>query len=204
MEPFGYGHAVYCGKNFVRDEAFLLVVSDHLYISRTQKSCAQQLIEIAAGQPCSISAVQPSPESKLPYFGVVGGRLEGGTPGLYAVDDIVEKPTPTEAEQRLMVPGLRAGHYLCFFGMHVLTANVMEILAESIYGASERNPVALTPALAELAKREKFLAKEMDGRRYDLGQKYGLFLAQLALAIEGRDRSEVLAQMLELMMQRSG
>ena len=37
------------------------------------------------------------------------------------MEDVIEKPTPTEAEQRLLVPGLRAGHYLCFFGMHVLT-----------------------------------------------------------------------------------
>ena len=43
---------------------------------------------------------------------------------------MIEKPTPTEAEQRLIVPGLRAGHYLCFFGMHVLTPAVMELLGE--------------------------------------------------------------------------
>lgn len=201
-EPYGYGHAVHCGRGFVRESPFLLVVGDHLYINRQQKSCAQQLIEVVRDGTSSVSAVQASPDSKLPYFGVVGGRVEAGKPGLYAVDDMIEKPTPTEAEQRLMVPGLRAGHYLCFFGMHVLTPGVMDILGEGVARASESAPLMLTPALAELAAREKYLAKEMDGSRYDLGQRYGLFMAQLALAMAGVERDEVLAQMLALVARK--
>ncbi len=201
-EPLGYGHAVHCGREFTRDEPFLLVVGDHLFISRTEKSCAQQLIEVVQDVTCSVSAVQSSPESKLPYFGVVGGRLEPGKPGLYTVDDMIEKPTPTEAEQRLMVPGLRAGNYLCFFGMHVLAPRVMDILAAGVAHASEEHPLMLTPALATLAAQEKFLAKEMDGTRFDLGQRYGLFMAQLALAMSGVDRDEVLAQMLALVLRK--
>ena len=70
------------------------------------------------------------------------GRLAGawspGAKGLYEISEVLEKPTPTEAEQRLIVPGLRAGHYLCFFGMHVLTPAVMEMLAEEVARAGER------------------------------------------------------------------
>jgi len=46
----------------------------------------------------------------------------GGRPArkdLYAIETVLEKPTPTEAELRLIVPGLRAGYYLCFFGTHI-------------------------------------------------------------------------------------
>ena len=75
-----------------------------------------------------MSAVQATRESLLPYYGTVGGRRVPGRQDLYEIEDVIEKPTPTEAEQRLIVPGLRAGHYLCFFGMHVLTPAVMEIL----------------------------------------------------------------------------
>ncbi len=53
--------------------------------------------------------------------------------------------TIAEAEQKLIVPGLRAGHYLCFFGMHVLTAAVMGLLDEEI-AAARGGPVHLTPA----------------------------------------------------------
>jgi len=43
---------------------------------------------------------------------------------------------------------------------------------------------------------------EDDGRRYDLGSPYGLFIAQLALALNGPDRSQVLSQVLELLADR--
>src|SRR5437016_4933300 len=83
-----------------------------------------------------------------------------------------------------VVPGLRAGHYLCFFGMHVLTPMVMDLLQEEIAQAKDRS-VHLTTALAKLAKRERYLASELQGRRYDIGVKYGLLTAQLALALNG-------------------
>src|ERR1043166_4204625 len=65
-----------------------------------------------------------------------GGKLAGHVHGLYEVSAVLEKPTPTEAEQKLDVPGLRAGHYLCFFGMHVLTPLIMELLAEDVVRAA--------------------------------------------------------------------
>src|SRR5262249_21732893 len=113
-EPLGYGHAVHCAHQFVGVEPFLLLVGDHLYLSDEPKSSAQQLVEIAHAENCSVSAVQATHESKLPYYGAVGGRLVPGGQRLYKVEDLLEKTTPTEAEQKLIVPGLRAGHYLCF------------------------------------------------------------------------------------------
>src|SRR6185369_16142493 len=99
--------------------------------------------------------------------------------------DVLEKPTTTEAEQRLIVPGLRAGHYLCFFGMHVLTPTVMELLTELVQQSGKKGGVHLTTALAKLAEHERYLAYELQGRRYDIGLKYGLLIAQLALALDG-------------------
>ena len=64
---------------------------------------------------------------------------------LYLVEDVLEKPTPTEAEQRLVVPGLRAGHYLCLFGMHVLTPVIMEILAGQVARANAGDSDRLGP-----------------------------------------------------------
>ena len=46
-KPLGYGHAVYCAQAFAGGEAFLHLVSDHLYVSRDLKNCAQQLVEVA-------------------------------------------------------------------------------------------------------------------------------------------------------------
>jgi UTP--glucose-1-phosphate uridylyltransferase len=201
-EPLGYGHAVYCAHQFVGREPFLHLVGDHLYVSGASRGCAEQLVEMASSESCAVSAVQASRESALPYYGAMGGRRIAGRNDLYMIEDVIEKPTPTEAEQRLLVPGLRAGHYLCFFGMHVLTPTVMDILADRVEAAAGQGRTDLSGALAELATRERYLALETRGRRYDVGVRYGLLQAQLALALNGRDREEVLAQLLELLAQR--
>ncbi|HTL55742.1 MAG TPA: sugar phosphate nucleotidyltransferase [Candidatus Limnocylindrales bacterium] len=199
--PRGYGDAVLCAREFVGKEPFLLLVGDHLYVSGGPKRCAEQLATIAASENCSVSAVQATHESKLPYYGTVGGRLVAGRKGLYEIAQVIEKPTPTEAEQKLIVPGLRAGHYLCFFGMHAFTPIVMELLAEQVAGGPDQI-VHLSAALARLAERERYLAAELSGRRYDVGVKYGLLTAQVALALDGQDRDEVLTGLLELVARR--
>jgi UTP--glucose-1-phosphate uridylyltransferase len=201
--PLGYGHAVWSAREALGGDPFLLLVGDHLYVSGAAQRCAQQLTAVVKGENCAISAVQATHESKLPLYGTVGGRLVAGRRGLYDVSEIIEKPTPTEAEQRLIVPGLRNGHYLCFFGMHVLTHTVLELLEEDIERAGNRGGIHLTPALARLAARERYLAVELQGRRYDMGLKYGLLTAQLALALHGKDRDEVLSGMVEMLAHRS-
>jgi UTP--glucose-1-phosphate uridylyltransferase len=197
-QPLGYGHAVHSAHPFIGNSPFLLLVGDHLYVSRTQKRCAHQLVEVAREQKCAVSAVQATHESKLPYYGAIGGKLVAGLQSLYEIDEVLEKPTPTEAEQRIIVPGLRAGHYLCFFGMHVLTPAVMNLLGDAI-GKSKGANVNLTGALAQLSGHERYLAYEAQGRRYDIGHKYGLLTAQLALALDGQDRDEVLSGLIELL-----
>jgi UTP--glucose-1-phosphate uridylyltransferase len=202
VEPKGYGHAVSCAGDFVKSEPFLLLVGDHLYVSGSGKRCAQQLVEVASAENCSVSAVQATHESKLPYYGAIGGQLMAGRKGLYEVAEVLEKPTPTEAEQKIIVPGLRAGHYLCFFGMHVLTPAVMDLLREDL-ARTPHSPVQLSTPLSRLARRERYLACELHGHRYDIGLKYGLLTAQLALALDGQDRDEVLGGLVDLLARRA-
>ncbi len=190
-EPRGYGHAVHCGRDFVGGDAFLLMVSDHLYLSRNpEKSCARQLIEVAESERCTVSAVQATHESHLSAFGALGGRLFEGRPGLYEVQRVLEKPTPTQAEQHLLVPGLRVGHYLCFFGMHVVCPTIFPAL---------ENGAGLSVALDSLVGKERLLAFEIEGRRYDLEERYGFLAAQLAMALDGTHRTEILSRMVSLL-----
>lgn len=63
--------------------------------------------------------------------------------------------------------------------------------------------MTLSAALAELARREQYLALEKRDRRHDLGARYGLLLAQLDLALNGNDRDEVLTQLVDLLSVRT-
>jgi UTP--glucose-1-phosphate uridylyltransferase len=184
-EPRGYGHALGLARVFTQEQPFLHLVSDHLYLSRQPLRCAQQVAERARAENCAVSAVQATREHLLPYYGAIGGRRVPRQADLYEIDQVLEKPNPSEAEQRLLVPGLRAGHYLCFFGIHVLTPAVMAMLADATAAAGPGEPVQLSPVLARLARQERYLALEVQGRRCNIGVKYGLLLTQLALDLQG-------------------
>ena len=115
-------------------------------------------------------------------------------PRIIEVERVIEKPTPTIAEQELLIPGVRSGQYLCFFGMHVLHHGVFDQI-ERLGSAA-----TVSGVLNELAAKERYLATELEGVRYDLGIPYGTLMAQLALALEGVNRDRVLSQVAELLI----
>lgn len=201
-ESRGYGHAIYCVKDFVGKDPFLHLVGDHLYVSQNIKGCAQHVIEVAEKESCSVSAVQSTRENLLSYFGTIGGHRVQGRQDLFRIEAVVEKPTPTFAEQKLIIPGMRAGYYLCFFGMHVFTPAIIDILEQNINNSEKGANVSLSDGLNTLAKREQYLALGKSDLRYDIGVKYGLLSAQIALALNGKDRDEVLSKLLELLYMR--
>jgi len=198
--PGSYAHAVLCTRDFVRDEPFLHCVGDHIYVGPESSGSARRLVDAAGAVNCSISSVQITRESFLPFYGAVAGHPVPGKPGFYRVETVLEKPTPTEAEQHLIVPGLRSGQYLCFYGMHVLTPTIFEILTTIL--ADSRARPSLSSALAVLAEREQYLAMIQKGQRFDVGVKYGLFTAQLALALQGEDRDRVLTELIQVLAAR--
>ncbi len=200
-EAEGYGHAVWCARSFAAGQPFLLLLGDHLYLSAEPRRCARQLIELATAEHCAVSAVQATREHLIHQYGTLTGRRLPEHSHIYAIDEIIEKPNPTLAELRLHVPGLRAGHYLCFFGMHVLTPLVFELLNALVReNVRELGQIQLTTALNELARRERYLALETRGSRFNLGVKFGVVEAQIALALGGVDREQILALLLESMI----
>jgi UTP--glucose-1-phosphate uridylyltransferase len=204
-EAGGYGDAVAQARVFTGGEPFLLLLGDHLYVSNLSgKRCAEQLIEVAIRESCAVSAVHATREHLVGYYGTVGGVRVPGSQGLYQVERILEKPSLSQAEVEVQVAGLRAGHYLCFFGMHVLTPAIFEILAGDAAAAdAPGGQLQLTPALERLARSEKLLALEVAGTRQDLGHRFGIMQTQIALALNGRDRDEALSVIAGLLAEHS-
>jgi len=197
-QPRGYGDAILRAADFVNDEAFLHLVSDHLYVSRSDESCAAQLCQVARQHECSVSAIQATRENQIIYFGTVGGSPVPKQDRLYSVSTVVEKPTPTVAEQDLVVAGQRAGYYLCLFGMHVLTPSILDLLRQNL-AAADGQSIDLSTALSQLAQQEQYLALEVHGARHNISYKYGLMMAQLAISLGGVDRDQILTELVNLL-----
>ncbi len=196
-DALGYGHAVSCARDFVGEEPFLLLLGDHLYLSHTPGvRCAGQLIALASQQHCAVAAVQATREHLIGRYGTLSGKRLHDLPGAYQIEKIIEKPSVSRAELELQTPGLRAGHYLCFFGMHVLPHRIFDLLGGDGRGNGEYQ---LTPALQELARQEKYLAIEIEGIRYDIGAQFGVLQAQLALGLASPLRDEMLMTVTDLL-----
>lgn len=200
-ETLGYGHAVRCAKDYINDDAFLLLLGDHLYISDHETmGCASQLIRIAEQENMSVSAVNETPEFNITQYGTISGKLLAQKEGLYQVEQILEKPSLSQAELYLQMPGLRLGYYLCIFGMHVLTSEIFDLLETQFAERKDKHAeLMLTPALQGLADQGNYLALDMEGRRYDLSSSYGHFHAQLALALAGNKKTEMLSDLVRLL-----
>jgi UTP--glucose-1-phosphate uridylyltransferase len=200
-QPRGFGDAVLRARPFAGEEAFVLLVCDHLFLSRLpEKNCIRQLLDHYTDLQLPVSAVQSTHESQVNRFGVVSGEPSAQHPGVYQIREVREKPTPTEAEMHLRVPGNRSGYYLGFFGIHVLTPEVFRLLEAQ----SGKGVLGLSPALNDLARKGHLMAALLEGSRFDLEAEYGLLQAQLAMALSGPNREMVLADLVRILAETGG
>jgi UTP--glucose-1-phosphate uridylyltransferase len=198
--PEGYGHAVFCSREFVGDDPFLLLLGDHVYISATKKSCSRQIIDVFSEHRCAVSGVQRTEEDLLHLFGTVVGRRLAGHPPVYELTEIKEKPTLEYAEEHLRTSGMPRGQYLCFFGLHVLPPAIYEAIGYHIKNdIRERGEIQLTNALEMLRGQDRYVAVEVDGQRYDMGVPFGYIQTQLALALNSPARRNVLSSLPHLL-----
>ena len=182
--PEGYGHAVFCARQFVGDEPFLLMLGDHIYMSDQPQRCARQVLAVFETHQQNVSAVQITPAEQLHRFGTLKGEPLVDHPGSYRVVAIKEKPSIKQARRDLTTPHLPDDHYLCFFGMYILTPTIFDCLQGHIEGNVRHNgEIQLTPALELLRQREPYLAHLVAGWGYDIGVPAGLVETQTALAL---------------------
>lgn len=194
-KPEGYGHAVWCAREFVEREPFLLMLGDHIFTSQHHKRCARQILDVYEEFDSSVSAVQQTPEELLHLFGTVRGNRVAEQPPVYELDAIYEKPTPEYAEANLRQAGLLHGMYLCFFGMHILTPNIFDCLQYAIDNdLREKGEFQFTSAQDRLrASGERYLAFEAVGDRHDIGIPFGYAQTQAALALNSVYKEQMLA-----------
>lgn len=193
--PEGFGHAVYCAREWVGDEPFLLLLGDHLYISENDASCAAQLTAAwEGGEHTAVTAVRAVSTDQLALLGVVRGKPLPDRPGCYEAQRIVEKPSLELARAELTTPGLEDDHYLGHFGMHVFSPAIFEALEHHIRNdLRQHGEIQLTTAQEWLRDRDgRYLATRIEGHRYDTGIPYGLMESQLALALNSVHRTSVI------------
>jgi UTP-glucose-1-phosphate uridylyltransferase/mevalonate kinase len=165
----GFGHAVYCAREAVGNEPFLLMLGDHLYRSKSDMSCAEQLIEAYNSHGISVLGLRLTPEEKIANFGTAAGIwINEGR--LLNVTEFAEKPTLDYARTSLRISGLPEDEYLTVFGQYIIKPQIFDYLDEHIRNnVRERGEFQLTSALDRLRQEDGFLGLVIDGLRYDIG-----------------------------------
>jgi UTP--glucose-1-phosphate uridylyltransferase len=77
----------------------------------------------------------------------------------------------------------------------------MELLKKNI-SKNKSGKVGLSESLNELASKEQYLALEKTDFRFNMGTRYGLMKAQLAIALSGEDRDRVMSELLEFFVMK--
>jgi UTP--glucose-1-phosphate uridylyltransferase len=166
----GLGHAVLCAQPIVGHEPFAVLLADDLMSGPDGgRGVLAQMVEVFAGTPTSLLAVQEVPREHVRRYGIVAGQPVGER--LVRVSEMVEKPAPEDAPSTLGV----AGRY-------VLTPAVFDNIRNQTRGSG--GEIQLTDAIARLIPTEGVHAYRYEGKRFDCGSKEGFLEATVEFALK--------------------
>ncbi|MCU9600047.1 UTP--glucose-1-phosphate uridylyltransferase GalU [Pallidibacillus thermolactis] len=175
-EPKGLGHAIWCARKFIGEEPFAVLLGDDIFVS--EQPSIKQLIDVFRQKSGSVIGVeQVAPEVTERYGIVEPGICEDR---IYEVLNLVEKPVKGQAPSNIAV-----------VGRYVLTPEIFPVLEFQQPGAD--GEIQLTDALQTLNQFQRVYAYEIEGKRYDIGNKFGYIKTLVEFALQRDDlRDDVL------------
>ena len=167
--PEGFGHAVYCAREWVNNEPFLLLLGDHIYTSDSDISCAKQMVDSYQQANTSVIGITPMAADIIHKAGCVGGTWQTEK-SILEISEIYEKPTIEYAREHLHVAGMPEDEFLGIFGMYILEAEIFNLLGAEIENNERmKGEFQLTTCLNKLSQTSGAIAYLVRGQYYDTG-----------------------------------
>lgn len=166
-EALGLGHAVLCAQHLIGDEPFAVILGDEVIDAKVP--ALAQLIRVFDEGNGAVLGIQKVRREDVGHYGIVDA--ERIADGLHRIIDLVEKPAPEQAPSRYAV-----------IGRYVLSPAIFPILEQTAPGKNRE--IQLTDALRRLAREAPSYAQEIEGRRYDAGDKLGFLQATVEFALK--------------------
>ena len=172
--PLGLGHAISCAEAFVGDEPFVVLLGDDIIYTdkdKGQSPVTKQLVEkYNELQGGTILGVQEVPHENVSKYGIIK-PLKQIDEKTVAVEDFIEKPSIAEAPSNLAA-----------LGRYVLEPEIFSYLKRTKPGKG--GEIQLTDAILAMKNDgEKLYAYNFDGLRYDTGDKFGMFVANVEFGL---------------------
>lgn len=183
-EPRGLGHAILCAKSFIGDEPFAVILGDDIVDSKTP--CLKQLIDIYYEYNTTIIGVQKIDKKDVNKYGIIQGKYIDEN--IHLIKDLVEKPDIETAPSNIAI-----------LGRYILKPDIFRILENQKPG--KNNEIQLTDALKTLCESQAMYAFEFEGKRYDVGEKFGFLQATVEFALKNNElKDEFLDYLKELVI----
>ena len=176
-ETGGLGHAVLCAKNFVGDEPFAILYGDDVMIN--EKPVTKQLIEAYEKYEKGVVGVKEVDDEAITKYCSL--KVEKISDKVYNCTDMIEKPKKEEIMSNFSI-----------LGRVVLPSEIFEILESTPKGAG--NELQLTDAMKTLAQKSGVIALDYEGRRYDMGNKFGILQANIEVGLRHPQIKQELTQ----------
>ncbi len=172
-EMKGLGDAIYCGRFHVNDEPFAVLLGDTLMDSTVPAT--KQLLDVYEQYESPVVLLEEVERSRVSRYGVIDGAEI--SPGVYKVDDFVEKPAVAEAPSNLVI----ASRY-------IFTPDIFDYIART--EPDKGGEIQITDAMGMMVKDRAMYGVRLEGRRCDIGSKEGFVKTNIEFALKRPDMAE--------------
>jgi len=179
-EPKGLGHAIWSARHFIGDEPFAVLLGDDIIVS--EEPGLKQLMDQYEELDASVVGVRQVPTEDTHRYGIIDPLNQTGR--RYQVRQFVEKPVQGTAPSNMAI-----------IGRYILTPAIFEYLATQEAGAG--GEIQLTDAIERLNGQEDVYGYELEGKRFDVGEKMGYVETTLAFALEDTEIQADVRQLLK-------
>lgn len=186
-EMKGLGHAVLKAKSFVGNEPFAVLFGDGV-IDCDKTPAIKQLIDVYGEFGTGVLGVKKVPESEIHKYGSL--KVENLHDNIFKCTDMVEKPQRPEDVLSLYSITDRV----------VLPPEIFDILENTKPGAG--NEIQLTDAMKVIARDKGMTAVELEGNRFDIGNKFGILEANIEVGLKHPETKDQLRKYIKELAQR--
>ena len=178
QEMKGLGHAVLKAKSFVGNEPFAVLFGDGVIVSETP--CIKQLIDCYGEFGEGVLGVKKVDEKDIHKYGSL--KVENLHDNVFKCTDMKEKPKTKEDVLSLY----------SILDRCVLPPEIFEILERTEPGVG--GEIQLTDAMREIAITKGMTAVDFEGKRYDMGNKFGILQAQIEVGLQHPETKDQLKE----------
>lgn len=168
--PRGDGHAILCAKELIENEPFAVLFGDDIYDSKTP--ALAQMIEQYEKLHTPIIALQKINKKDSDKYGMV--EIEKTIERLHKIKGLVEKPLPEKSPSSYGI-----------IGKYIVTPELLKSLQK--VKKADSSEIRLIDGMIDYIKTSPIYGYELEGERFDTGDKLGYLKAVVHFALKHKD-----------------